>query len=285
MNKAVKTAIQLQLDRLRDEAQAENEDFINKIDENIKKIIKEQVKVQVKEKVSKILPRIKKLVNDQLESEVLTRSSNEAKTSHVVAANLSKLELKKILIDKIGSNKSINQSVQQKTLYKSLIDAYETDKVILDTYGDIVMIKRHRDDEDNDEEPFAGSNRGSKRRRARKEPDYTSEPKEKTSKLTRKSTKGSKSHQKSTDKNKIIAITKLKIVEWHNYKHLYWITVHRNDDKLYTFKEGDYKRLYLQDIKDMLLLLTQGKLSNLTIEERLALNVSLRMFTRSIVIK
>ncbi|GJW14769.1 hypothetical protein Tco_0018902 [Tanacetum coccineum] len=41
----------------------------------------------------------------------------------------------------------------------------------------------------------------------------------------------------------------------------------------------------LQDIKDMLLLLVQGKLKNLTIEERLALSVSLRMFTRSIVIK
>ncbi|GJY42727.1 hypothetical protein Tco_0430940 [Tanacetum coccineum] len=83
----------------------------------------------------------------------------------------------------------------------------------------------------------------------------------------------------------IIAVTKLQIVEWHNYKHLDWITVRRNDDKLYTFKEGDYKRLRLQDIEDMLLLLVQGKLTNLTIEERLALNVSLRMFTRSIVIQ
>ncbi|GJR95650.1 hypothetical protein Tco_0267824 [Tanacetum coccineum] len=43
--------------------------------------------------------------------------------------------------------------------------------------------------------------------------------------------------------------------------------------------------LRLQDIEDMLLLLVQGKLTNLTIEERLALNVSLRMFTRSIVIQ
>nr|GFC12585.1 hypothetical protein [Tanacetum cinerariifolium] len=41
----------------------------------------------------------------------------------------------------------------------------------------------------------------------------------------------------------------------------------------------------LQDIEDMLLLLVQGKLSNLTIEERFAFNVSLRMFTRSIVIQ
>ncbi|GJR51567.1 hypothetical protein Tco_1402088 [Tanacetum coccineum] len=57
------------------------------------------------------------------------------------------------------------------------------------------------------------------------------------------------------------------IVEWHNYKHLDWITVRRNDDKLYTFKEGDYKRLCLQDIEGMLLLLVQGKLTNLPIEE------------------
>nr|GEZ73754.1 hypothetical protein [Tanacetum cinerariifolium] len=85
-------------------------------------------------------------------------------------------------------------------------------------------------------------------------------------------------------KRRIIAVTDLKIVEWHNYKHLDWISVRRDDDKIYKFKEGDFKRLRLQDIEDMLLLLVQGKLSNLTVEERFAFNVSLRMFTRSIVI-
>ncbi|GJV69931.1 hypothetical protein Tco_1485440 [Tanacetum coccineum] len=59
----------------------------------------------------------------------------------------------------------------------------------------------------------------------------------------------------------------------------------QNDDKLYTFKEGDYNKLRLQDIEDMLLLLVQGKLTNLNVEERLALGVSLRMFTRSIVLR
>ncbi|GJY47531.1 hypothetical protein Tco_0436594 [Tanacetum coccineum] len=58
-------------------------------------------------------------------------------------------------------------------------------------------------------------------------------------------------------RNRIIAIKKLAIFEWHNYKHLEWITVRRDEDKL----------------------------TNLNIEERLALGVSLRMFTRSIVIK
>nr|GFB86580.1 hypothetical protein [Tanacetum cinerariifolium] len=86
-------------------------------------------------------------------------------------------------------------------------------------------------------------------------------------------------------KRRIIAVTKLQIVEWHNYKHLDWITVRRDDDKLYKFKEGDFKRLRIQDIKEMLLLLIQGKLTNLTVKERFAFKVSLRMFTRSVVIQ
>nr|GFC40577.1 hypothetical protein [Tanacetum cinerariifolium] len=94
-------------------------------------------------------------------------------------------------------NQSIYISDEQKNLYKALVDTYESDELILDTYGDSVSFKRRRDDEDKDEEPFAGSNRGSKRRRARKEPESTSAPKEKTSKTTEKSTEGSKSHHKS----------------------------------------------------------------------------------------
>nr|GFB44410.1 hypothetical protein [Tanacetum cinerariifolium] len=56
-------------------------------------------------------------------------------------------------------------------------------------------------------------------------------------------------------KRMIIAVTDLKIVAWHDYKHLDWISVRRDDDKIYKFKEGDFKRLRLQDIKDMLRLM------------------------------
>ncbi|GJZ91678.1 hypothetical protein Tco_0663605 [Tanacetum coccineum] len=76
-------------------------------------------------------------------------------------------------------------------------------------------------------------------------------------------------------RRRIIAVTKLQIVKWHGYKHLDWITVRRDDEKLHTFKEGDFKRLCLQDIKDMLLLFLQGKLTNLNVEERLAFSVAL----------
>nr|GEX81893.1 hypothetical protein [Tanacetum cinerariifolium] len=345
MNKAVKVADQLQSDRLQDEAQAENEDFVNKLDENIQKIIKEQVKEQVKTQVSKILPKIEKIMNEQLEAEVLTRSSNSSNTSYTMAVDLSKMELKKILIKKMESNKSIHRLNEQRNLYKALVDAYECDKIILDTYGDTVMLKRRHDDANKDEEPFAGSDLGSKRRREGKVPESTSALKERATKTT----SNASSHKYTTSvtktkaadyghnkwiedlvphtmwsqepfsydkyalwgishwgrkrqqfygfavnresardvysKRRIIAIIELKIIEWHNYKHLDWITVRRDDDKFYKFKEGDFKRLRIQDIKDMLLLLVQGKLINLTVEERFAFNVSLRMFTRSIVIQ
>nr|GEU39114.1 reverse transcriptase domain-containing protein [Tanacetum cinerariifolium] len=341
MNEAIKVAIQIQSDRLQDEAQAENEDFLNKLDENIQKIIKEQ-------------------------------------TSYAVAADLSEMELKKILIENMESNKSIHRLDEQRNLYKALVDAYECDKIILDTYGDTITLKRRRDDADKDKEPFAGSDRGSKRRREGKEPESTSAPKEKESKTTGKSTEGSKSHQKTASESapakepmqttqdleepshqefetgaaddqpivKTLPAThgsiqpwisnlakqadsrasfnelmdtpvdfseffmnqlnidtltpellagptyelmkgscKSLIVEWHDYKHLDWITMHRDDDMLYKFKEGDFKRLRIQDIEDMFLLLVQEKLTNLTVEERFAFKVSLRMFTRSIVIQ
>nr|GFC62476.1 hypothetical protein [Tanacetum cinerariifolium] len=127
---------------------------------------------QVKVQVSKILPKIEQTVNEQLEAEVLTRSSNSSKTSYDVVADLSEMELKKLLIEKIEGNKSIHRFNEQRNLYKALVDAYESDKIILDTYGDTVTLKRRRDDDaDIDEEPSAGSDRGSKRHREGKEPD------------------------------------------------------------------------------------------------------------------
>ncbi|GJT16270.1 hypothetical protein Tco_0874976 [Tanacetum coccineum] len=83
----------------------------------------------------------------------------------------------------------------------------------------------------------------------------------------------------------IIAITSLTIMEFFGYKHLEEIIIRRHDDQLYKFHEGDFKRLRRQDIEDMILLLVQGKLTNLNLDERFALNVALRMYTRHIVIQ
>ncbi|GJY44262.1 hypothetical protein Tco_0432475 [Tanacetum coccineum] len=85
-------------------------------------------------------------------------------------------------------------------------------------------------------------------------------------------------------KHRIIAVINLKIMKFYGYSHLEEITGRRQDDKLYKLRE-DFKRLRRQDIKDMLLLLVQGKLANLSLDERYALNVALRMYTRRIVIQ
>nr|GFA93420.1 hypothetical protein [Tanacetum cinerariifolium] len=202
MNEAVQVAIQLQSDWLREEAQRENDEFLKTVDENIKKMIKEQVKEQVKAQVSKILPRIKQAVNEQLEAEVLTRSSHSSRTYYAVAADLSEMELKKILIEKIEGNKSIQRSDEQKNLYKALVDAYESDKIILDTYGETDTLKRRRDDdEDKEEEYSAGPDRGSKRRREGKEPESASAPSETATKSPDRSTTRSKSRQASASES------------------------------------------------------------------------------------
>nr|GEW00106.1 hypothetical protein [Tanacetum cinerariifolium] len=177
-------------------------DRLRTVNENIKKIINEQVKEQVKAQVSKILPRIEQAVNEQLEAKVLTKSSHSSRTSYVVASDLFEMELKKVLIKKIEGNKSIQCSDAQRNLYKALVDAYESDKIILDTYRETDTLKRRcDDDEDKDEEPSAGPDRGSKRRREGKEPESASTPSETATKSAGRSTKGFRSRQASTSES------------------------------------------------------------------------------------
>nr|GEZ85984.1 hypothetical protein [Tanacetum cinerariifolium] len=123
-------------------------------------------------------------------------------TSNVVAADLFEMELKKILIEKMEGNKSIHRSNKQSNLSKALVEAYESNKIILDTYGDTVTLKRRRDDDaDKDKEPSSGSDKGSKRRREGKEPESASAPQEKAFRSAGKSTQRSKSRQTSVSES------------------------------------------------------------------------------------
>nr|GEU67388.1 hypothetical protein [Tanacetum cinerariifolium] len=136
MNEAVKVAVQIQSERLHNEAQAENDEFLKTIDENMQR-----------------------------------------------------------------SSRSKSKS-RSRNLYKALVKAYESDKIILDTYGDTVTLKRRRDDDvDKDEEPSARSDWGSKRRREGKEPKSASAPKKKATRSAGKSTQGSKSRQMSASES------------------------------------------------------------------------------------
>nr|GFA20686.1 hypothetical protein [Tanacetum cinerariifolium] len=187
-------------DRLQDSIQRENDEFLKTIDDNMKKIIKEQVKTQVKAQVTRILPRIEESVNAQLEAEVLTRSSNSSRTLYAVAADLSEMELKKILIDKMEGNKSIQRSDGQRNLYKALVEAYDADKTILDIYGESTILKRRREDE-YQEGPSAGLDRGSKRRRGKGEHASASTPSDPATGSAGRSTTGTQSRQLSASES------------------------------------------------------------------------------------
>nr|GFB75782.1 hypothetical protein [Tanacetum cinerariifolium] len=200
MMEAVQEAVQIQTDQLQDSLQQENDEFLRNIDENMKKVLKGLVKNQVKEQVSRILPRIEESVNTTLEAEVLTRSSHSSKTSYAIAADLSEMELKNILIEKMEGNKSIQRSDEQRNLYKALVEAYEADKAILDTYGDSTILKRRRVDDDQ-EGPFAGPNRRSKRQKEGGEQASASTPSEKATKCAGGSTTGSQSRQRSASES------------------------------------------------------------------------------------
>nr|GEW47083.1 ribonuclease H-like domain-containing protein [Tanacetum cinerariifolium] len=293
MNEAVKVVVQLQSDKLQDEAKAKNKYFLNKLDKNIQRIIKEQVKIQV----SKILPKIKKTVNGQLEAEVLTPASNS---------------LRHLMLSLQGTTDQSNWNNPEGQQYPH--DLLKPVPLIPNSRGHHVIPFDHFIK--NDLECLRGDASSRKYTTSvtkRKEADYGHikwiedlVPRTMWSQVPvnydkyalwvishqgrkRQQFYGFVVNRKSArdvySKRRIIAVTEHQIVKWHNYKHLDWITMHRDDDKLYKFKEGDLKRLCIQDIEDMLLLLVQGKLTNLTVEERFAFNVSLRMFTRSIFIQ
>nr|GFB55301.1 hypothetical protein [Tanacetum cinerariifolium] len=74
--------------------------------------------------------------------------------------NFSNIPGIKILIEKMEGNKSIQRSDEQRNLYKAPVEAYDADKTILDTYGESTILKQRREDDDQ-EGPSAGSDRGS----------------------------------------------------------------------------------------------------------------------------
>ncbi|GJU27124.1 hypothetical protein Tco_1165745 [Tanacetum coccineum] len=79
---------------------------------------------------------------------------------------------------------------------------------------------------------------------------------------------------------RIMAVTNVKVNKWYGYGHLEEIESRRVDQQLYKFMEGDFPRLHLNDIEDMLLLVVQNKLFNLKGDVIVDLAVALHMFTR-----
>ncbi|GJU74665.1 copia protein [Tanacetum coccineum] len=450
----------------------------NKLGEAIHKAIQEEVKTQLPHILPKAVsdfatPVTERNVTELLEAVVLTKSSSQPKSTYKVAASLSEYELMKILLDKMEERKSHLRADYKRKLYDALVNSYNTDKDLFNTYGEVFTLKRSQDDKEKDKDPSTGSVQRTKRRKSSKEAELqkikeershavddsgvqknqefgtgnndeqlddeaasknnwfkkperppTPDPDwnkrqcvdfrptqtwisvtaraekpltsfdelidtpidfsafvmnrlnianltqellvgpavnllkgtcksltkleyhfEKCSKATTERLDwhnpkgklypfdlrkpfplildhrgrqvipqdyfinndleylkgGSLSRQYSTSVTKTKAATyEIKwiedmvpnlwspikvIMKWYDYSHLDEIEIRREDQQLYTFKEGDFPRLRLQDIEDMLLLLVQQRLTNLTVDECYDLNVALRMFTKRIVIQ
>nr|GEZ27276.1 hypothetical protein [Tanacetum cinerariifolium] len=75
------------------------------------------------------------------------------------------------------------------------------------------------------------------------------------------------------------------VMRKHGYGYLKEIMVKRADNKLYKFKEGDFPRLRINDIEDMLLLVVSNRLINLSEDDVADFKIALRMFTKSLVIQ
>nr|GFB46876.1 hypothetical protein [Tanacetum cinerariifolium] len=71
----------------------------------------------------------------------------------------------------------------------------------------------------------------------------------------------------------------------HGYGYLEEIIVRSDDNALYKFKEGDFSRLRINDIEDMLLLVVQNWLTNLLGDDVVDFTIAPRMFTRRLVIQ
>nr|GEY97714.1 hypothetical protein [Tanacetum cinerariifolium] len=176
-------------------------------------------------------------------------------SSYEAAASLTEFELKKILVNKIDKSESYLAAPEHREGYDGLIKSYELDKTLYSTYDKVYSLKRSQKDKDKDEEPFAGSDHGLKRRKITKDAEPTK------------------------------VLHRVEVMQKHGYEYLREIEVRRADNDIYTFKEGNFPRLRINEIEDMLILIIRNKLTNISGDDVSNFAIALRMFTRSMVIQ
>ncbi|GJS85030.1 hypothetical protein Tco_0751571 [Tanacetum coccineum] len=82
----------------------------------------------------------------------------------------------------------ILEQIKKKKLYDALVESYKIDKDLFNTYSEVFTLKRTRDNKDKDQDPSAGSDQGTKRRKSNKDAESSrdSRSKEKKSSSTSK---------------------------------------------------------------------------------------------------
>ncbi|GKB61524.1 hypothetical protein Tco_0917710 [Tanacetum coccineum] len=144
------------------------------------------------------------------------------------------------------TNKSINRSDIQKNLYNALVEAYNLDKDIITSYGDVVTLKRGRDDQDKDEDPSVGLDRGTKRIKSSKDAEPLKGSKSKESKSS-SSSKGSQSRPKSSSKSTQAEEPKLEVTDTEMQQDQWNESGHVDDQP---DNEGKYQSVKVKELQD-----------------------------------
>ncbi|GJS79672.1 hypothetical protein Tco_0729553 [Tanacetum coccineum] len=84
---------------------------------------------------------------------------------------------------------------------------------------------------------------------------------------------------------RILEVTHVSVMRKYGYGYLEEIVVRRANNVLYRYKECDFLRLWINDIEDMLILVVQNRLSNMSGDDVANFAIALRMYTRSLVIQ
>ncbi|GJS96608.1 hypothetical protein Tco_0803576 [Tanacetum coccineum] len=153
------------VDHYREEAQAEKRDYIKLVDSSMRVILKEEVNTQ--------LPQILPQAVSDFAIPVIEKNVTE----------------------------SLEAVVFARELYDALVKSYQTDKDLFDTYGEVFTLKRSRDDKDKDQDPSAGSDRGTKRRKLSKEVESSRDSRSKEKKSSSTSKDASHSQHKPSGKS------------------------------------------------------------------------------------
>ncbi|GJR19650.1 hypothetical protein Tco_0968177 [Tanacetum coccineum] len=100
---------------------------------------------------------------------------------------------------------------EHRECYEGLIKSYDLDKTIFSTYGKVYSLKRSRKDKDKNEDPFAGSDRGLKKRTTSKDAEPVKGPKAKESQSSL--SKGTKSQPKSFGKSVLSEVSEFEVAD------------------------------------------------------------------------
>ncbi|GKA65276.1 hypothetical protein Tco_0764983, partial [Tanacetum coccineum] len=214
---ATRTALESYTKDFEKKAQEERKLYIDVVEKSVKDIIKDEFKsllpqILPKEVSNFATPVIQSTINESLKNVFLAQSYSQPTSTYEAAESLTEFELKNILLDKIERSESYKTAPKHKEIYEGLVKSYNLDKNLFSSYGNVYSLKRDRDDKDKDEDPFAGSDRGLKKRKTSKDAEPPKGSKSKESNTN--SSKGTKSQPKSSGKSDQPNVEATPIDDW-----------------------------------------------------------------------